>query len=59
MTAINLYLCFLIQNAMFDYTITHNKCSSLVLTRTIVLLGTLQDLCGQEFTSTHPPHSDH
>lgn len=33
MTVINLYLCFVIQNAIFDYTIPHNKCSSLVLPR--------------------------
>lgn len=31
MTVINLYLCFLIQNAIFDYIIPHKKCSSLVL----------------------------
>lgn len=33
MRVINLYLCFLIQNAIFDYIIPHNKCSSLVLPR--------------------------
>lgn len=32
-SVINLYLCFLIQNAIFDYTIPHNKSSSLVLPR--------------------------